>query len=85
MTVYCWHQTALLLVAFATVTVGRPSGLLDPPTGSWLGHRLLWLPAFALALATLCTLFHRFERPSNAGPGGRFTLTRRPGNPASAG
>lgn len=54
MPVYLWHQSALLLVTFAGHFAGALPGLLDPPTGSWLAHRLLWLPAFALVLAALC-------------------------------
>jgi acyltransferase-like protein len=61
MTLYCWHQSALLLVSFGGLPFGRLPGLLDPPTGAWPAYRLLWLPAFALTLAGLCALFHRFE------------------------
>lgn len=63
MTLYCWHQTALLLVTFAGLPAGRPRGLLDAPTGGRPAYRLLWLPVFALVLSGLCALFHRFERP----------------------
>ena len=62
MTVFCWHQSALLLVTFAGVPAGRLPGLLDEPTGAWPVHRLLWLPVFALALTALCSAFHRWER-----------------------
>lgn len=62
MTVYCWHQTALLLVSFAGLTAGVLPGLLDAPAGAWPLHRLFWLPVFAAALALLCTVFHRFEQ-----------------------
>jgi peptidoglycan/LPS O-acetylase OafA/YrhL len=67
MTLYCWHQSALLLVTFAGLLVGGLPGLLDAPTGGWPAYRLLWLPLFALVLAGLCSLFHRFE----ARPAGR--------------
>lgn len=76
MTVYCWHQTALLLVTFAGLVAGPLPGLLDEPTGSWPVHRLLWLPVFALALAALCAAFHRFE----AGDRARGTMPRAPGH-----
>jgi hypothetical protein len=61
MTLYCWHQTALLLVSFAGLLAGRLPGLLDAPVGDWYWHRLLWLPAFALVLVGLTRLFHHFE------------------------
>ena len=67
MTLYCWHQSALLLVTFAGLLVGGLPGLLDTPAGDWPAYRLLWLPLFALVLAGLCALFHRFE----ARPAGR--------------
>jgi hypothetical protein len=65
MTLYCWHQTALLLVTFAALMAGEPAGLLDTPAGDWPAYRLLWLPVFALVLAGLCLLFHRFETRKN--------------------
>lgn len=68
MTVFLWHQTALLLVTFGGLLVGRPAGLLDPPDGAWPLVRLLWLPAFALALAGLTIAFRRFERPLRTSP-----------------
>jgi hypothetical protein len=61
MTVYCWHQTALLLVTFAGLAAGQPAGLLDAPGAGWPWHRLLWLPAFATTLTLLVVLFRRFE------------------------
>ncbi|WP_089292224.1 acyltransferase family protein [Actinoplanes regularis] len=67
MTLYCWHQTALLLVTFGGLLAGPLPGLLDPPDGAWPVYRLLWLPVFGLTLAGLCRLFHRFERPKPAG------------------
>ena len=61
MTVYCWHQTALLLVTFAGLAGGQPPGLLDAPGDGWAWHRLAWLPVFAGTLAVLVVLFRRFE------------------------
>ncbi|MEV6928297.1 acyltransferase [Dactylosporangium sp. NPDC051485] len=66
MTLFCWHQTALLLVTFAGLLVGPLPGLLDEPDGSWPLHRLAWLPLFALVLVGLNRVFHRFE--SAGGP-----------------
>ncbi|QFU90100.1 acyltransferase family protein [Amycolatopsis sp. YIM 10] len=59
MAVYCWHQTALLLVSFAGLLAGRLPGLLDEPSGAWVWHRLYWLPVFALVLAVLTRLSRR--------------------------
>jgi hypothetical protein len=58
MTVYCWHQTALLLVSFTGLLAGRPAGLLDIPTSEWVWYRL---PILAFTLAGLTRLFHRHE------------------------
>jgi Acyltransferase family len=62
MTLFCWHQTALLLVTFASLPAGPLPGLLDAPAGTWPLYRLLWLPVFALVLAGLCAIFR--PRPS---------------------
>jgi peptidoglycan/LPS O-acetylase OafA/YrhL len=61
MTIFLWHQTALLLVTFAGLLAGRPAGLLDTPDGAWPLDRLRWLPVFALVLVVLVSIFHRFE------------------------
>lgn len=74
MTVFCWHQSALLLTGFGGLLVGRLPGLLDEPTGWWPLYRLLWLPVFALVLVALCAVFHRWEsgrRPAQPGSRGR--------------
>ncbi|GAA2623437.1 acyltransferase [Dactylosporangium fulvum] len=71
MTLFLWHQTALLLVTFAGLLAGRPAGLLDAPDGAWPLARLLWLPVLALVLAVLTMVFHRFEAPRV--PSGRGT------------
>jgi hypothetical protein len=63
MTVFCWHQTALMLVTLAGLGAGTLPGLHDAPDGPvWALNRLAWLPVFALTLAVLWALFHRFER-----------------------
>lgn len=76
MTLFCWHQTALLLVSFAGLPAGPLPGLLDAPDGGWPLYRLLWLPVFALVLAGLCVVFRpsgqafrvRVPAPAGAAP-----------------
>lgn len=64
MTVFCWHQTAFMLVTLAGRRLGRLPGLHDAPVhGTWVAYRLLWLPVFALVLAVCLAVFRRFERP----------------------
>ena len=61
MTVFLWHQTAMITVTL--VVDGTRTGLHTvPDTPSWMAARLLWLPVFALVLAVCWVLFHRFER-----------------------
>ncbi|WP_238007436.1 acyltransferase [Dactylosporangium sp. AC04546] len=62
LSIFLWHQPALLLVTFAALAAGRPAGLLDAPDGAWVLHRLPWLPVFAIALTALTWVFHRYER-----------------------
>lgn len=74
MTVYCWHQSALLLATFAAMLAGPVPGLLDAPTGTWIAHRFALLPALAAILALLVALFSRIET----------RLSRRPTTPKAA-
>jgi acyltransferase-like protein len=72
MTIFVWHQTALLLVTFAGLPAERPAGLLDTPDGGWPLDRLRWLPVFAFVLGVLVAVFHRFEvgaSKMSVGPG----------------
>ncbi|GAB1693505.1 acyltransferase family protein [Krasilnikovia sp. M28-CT-15] len=66
MTVFVWHQTALMVVAAAgRVLAGAPPGLLDVPRdAAWIAHRFGWFPAFLLVLLLLCGLFRGVERPT---------------------
>jgi hypothetical protein len=73
MTLFLWHQTALLAVTLIGLLIGRLSGLHSAPTSaSWVLERLAWLPAFAVILGLLWLVFHRAERTSNrSAPRGR--------------
>ncbi|WP_443065099.1 acyltransferase family protein [Streptomyces sp. NBC_00576] len=65
MTIFCWHQTALLTLAIPGSLVGVPvPGLTTPPdTTVWILARLAWLPLIAATLFALGRLTHRFEAP----------------------
>jgi hypothetical protein len=67
MTVFMWHQTALIAVTL--LVPGPLPGLHTAPGGcggwggvAWLAARLAWLPVFAVALLLLWSLFRRYER-----------------------
>ncbi|MBX6765985.1 MAG: acyltransferase family protein [Actinomadura rubrobrunea] len=65
MTIFLWHQTALMAATVAAdLTLGPLPGLHTAPdhTG-WIAARLAWLPVFAVVLAALWAPAHRFERP----------------------
>ncbi|XRQ13336.1 acyltransferase family protein [Actinomadura welshii] len=65
MTIFLWHQTALLAVtAVLLLTAGALPGLHTPPDRpAWILERLLWLPVLAVALAALRGLLRGFEGP----------------------
>ena len=74
MTLFLWHQVALLLVA----NVAVPAGWL--PVGAaldaeWWRLRPLWLAACAAALLPLFAAFYRFEAPAGAPPEGGMART----------
>jgi hypothetical protein len=60
MTMFLWHQTAVLI----TVGVLYPLGFPQPETGTpaWWAVRPLWVGALAVVLAVLVLIFSRFER-----------------------
>jgi hypothetical protein len=63
MTVFLWHQTAMIAVTVAGLRAGLLPGLHTAPDDpGWVPARLAWLPLFAAALAVCCLLFHAYER-----------------------
>ncbi|GGQ85278.1 acyltransferase family protein [Couchioplanes azureus] len=68
MTIFLWHQSALLAVAvLGHALAGARTGLVGPPdSAGWIAYRLLWLPVVAVALAALCLLFRRAESRGGA-------------------
>ncbi|MDC0767532.1 acyltransferase family protein [Streptomyces sp. HD] len=65
MTIFLWHQTALMATTAVALPAGHLPGLHTVPDSlGWVTARLLWLPLFALALAVCWTAF----RPCEQGP-----------------
>ncbi|MEV5511263.1 acyltransferase family protein [Streptomyces orinoci] len=69
MTVFLWHQTAMMAVTgLGLVAAGQLPALHTAPDGpGWAALRVLWVPVFGVALALFWAVFHRFEH----GRGGR--------------
>ncbi|GAA1313311.1 acyltransferase [Planotetraspora silvatica] len=66
MTIFLWHQTAMIAVTAIGLLAGPLPGLHTVPDGGgWVLARLAWLPAFALALLVCLAAFrvHEQRRP----------------------
>ncbi|WP_062437258.1 acyltransferase family protein [Herbidospora daliensis] len=60
MTVYVWHQTALISVTALGLPFGPLAGLhTGPDDPGWVAARLAWLPLFGLALLACRAVFQR--------------------------
>ncbi|MFD1932072.1 acyltransferase family protein [Nonomuraea mangrovi] len=55
MSIFLWHQTALVVTVLAFGLYGRPD------TPSWVLERLAWLPVVALALVFMTWCRHRLD------------------------
>ncbi|MFG2618925.1 acyltransferase [Streptomyces sp. NPDC048507] len=83
MTVFLWHQTAMMSVTalgllFSTDLPGLHTA---PVSAVWLAERLLWLPLFAAALAVCWAGFRVHEQPRRARAprtGGSVVASRAP-------
>jgi peptidoglycan/LPS O-acetylase OafA/YrhL len=85
MTVFLWHQTALMATTATGLLAGRLPGLHTVPDGlGWVGARLLWLPVFALALTVCWAAFRSFERRGDRARGSRVVRAHRPSDRAAA-
>ncbi|MEU0677618.1 acyltransferase [Streptomyces sp. NPDC006172] len=63
MTLFLWHQTALMATTATGLLAGTLPGLhTSPDDPHWIAVRLLWLPVFVLVLGVCCAAFHGFER-----------------------
>jgi peptidoglycan/LPS O-acetylase OafA/YrhL len=69
MTIFLWHQTALMATTATGLALGRLPGLHTVPDGlDWVAARLAWLPVFVLVLAVCRSAFRSFEQePRRAG------------------
>ncbi|MFF8969067.1 acyltransferase [Streptomyces sp. NPDC014995] len=77
MTVFLWHQTALMATTATGLLAGRLPGLHTVPDGlGWVGARLLWLPVFALALAVCWVAFRTGEQGPRRPAGHRSRVVR---------
>ncbi|MDT0613202.1 acyltransferase family protein [Streptomyces lancefieldiae] len=91
MTIFLWHQTALMATTATGLLVGRLPGLHTLPGGlDWVAARLAWLPVFALVLTGCWAAFRSCER-GRGRRRSRIVRTHRPterattaGRPASA-
>ncbi|WP_329201264.1 acyltransferase family protein [Streptomyces sp. NBC_01435] len=85
MTVFLWHQTAMIAVTAIGLTAGEAlPGLHTVPDGpGWVLARLAWLPAFAAALLICWLAFrgHEQRRPRNVS---RIVRGGRPARSAAA-
>ncbi|MEU7898758.1 acyltransferase [Nonomuraea sp. NPDC049152] len=75
MTIFLWHQTAMIAVTAGGMAVsGMLPGLHTLPDGpGWLLARMGWVPVFGAALLVCCTAFRTGEqgRPGRQGRGTR--------------
>ncbi|MFI1210412.1 acyltransferase [Streptomyces sp. NPDC020802] len=63
MTIFLWHQTALMSVTATGLLAGRLPGLHTVPDDlGWVAFRLAWLPVFALALSVCWAAFRSHEQ-----------------------
>ncbi|MFJ6214693.1 acyltransferase [Streptomyces sp. NPDC092296] len=71
MTIFCWHQTAMLAVAVPGSALRSVPGLTGAPDSlGWVLARLCWLPLFAVVLVGIGRFTRRFEAPWTGVPRG---------------
>ncbi|MFF0535748.1 acyltransferase family protein [Streptomyces coelicoflavus] len=79
MTIFLWHQTALMATTATGLLAGRLPGLHTRPDGlDWVAARLAWLPVFALVLACCWATFRSCEQRGRGRRRTRVVHTHRP-------
>ncbi|MFD8450272.1 MULTISPECIES: acyltransferase family protein [Streptomyces] len=79
MTIFLWHQTALMATTATGLLAGRLPGLHTRPDGlDWVAARLAWLPVFALVLAGCWATFRSCEQRGRGRRRTRVVHTHRP-------
>ncbi|WP_051699429.1 acyltransferase family protein [Streptomyces sp. NRRL F-4474] len=70
MTVFLWHQTAMMAVtALGLLVPVRLPGLHTPPDSlGWIAARVVWLPVFAASLGLCWAAFRTHERARRSRP-----------------
>ncbi|MFG2290679.1 acyltransferase [Streptomyces sp. NPDC048595] len=87
MTVFLWHQTAMMAVTAVGLLAGRPlPGLHTAPDGvGWVLARLGWLPVFAVALLVCWAAFRTYEQRRRASRGGSRVVREQRSVPVTMG
>ncbi|KJY33771.1 acyltransferase [Streptomyces sp. NRRL S-444] len=89
MTVFLWHQTAMMAVtALGLLAPADLPGLHTvPDSAQWIAARLLWLPVFAAALGVCWAAFRTYEqarRPKRSASSRPVTGSRTVPGPGTA-
>ncbi|MGW1236018.1 acyltransferase family protein [Streptomyces californicus] len=77
MTVFLWHQTAMIIVTTAALALADgplPGVHTVPDDADWVTARLLWLPVFALALMGCWAVFRGYEQGGRRTGGGSLVV-----------
>ncbi|MEU6080135.1 acyltransferase [Streptomyces sp. NPDC047108] len=78
MTIFLWHQTALMAVTTTGLLAGPLPGLHTVPgEPGWTAARLAWLPVFGVALAVCWAVFHPYEQGRRRRSRGASRVVRR--------
>ncbi|GAA3040692.1 acyltransferase family protein [Streptomyces glomeratus] len=78
LTIFLWHQTALMATTATGLFAGRLPGLHTLPDDlGWAAARLAWLPVFALALTVCAAAFRVLEQGRDRRPP-RLVRSHRP-------